>query len=178
MNKKLTLTVALASALAAGPVLAEHDDDRWDDDRGRVEYAKVVSANPIYRSVRVSTPRQECVDERVVYREPAYRDGNVLLGAIIGGVAGHQFGKGRGNAAATAAGALIGASVAQGRSGVRERVSYEPRCTTYDDYHYEQRVEGYDVAYKYHGRIYHTRMPYDPGQRIPVNVAVSPVRSH
>jgi uncharacterized protein YcfJ len=181
MNRKLTssLTLAAAALLASAPVLADYD--REDDDRryGRAEYAKVVRATPIYRQVRIDSPRQECREQRIVHRDPGYQDGGVLVGAILGGVAGHQFGKGRSNAAATAAGALIGASIAQNRHGaLRERVSYEPVCTTYNEYRYEERVEGYDVAYKYHGRVYHTRMPYDPGSRIRVNVDVSPVHSY
>lgn len=185
MNKTLTLTAALAAALAAGPALADHD--RWDDDDGgdrggRIEYARVVSSTPVIHQVRINEPRQECHDERVVYRDSgrAYRNGDALVGAIIGGIAGHQFGRGRGNAAATAAGALIGAGVAQDRYGYREseRVVYEPRCVSYSDTRYEERVEGYDVAYKYHGRIYHTQLPYDPGNRIAVSVDVSPVRSY
>lgn len=182
MNKLVLGTItaaAVAAASVAAPAYARSD----------VEYAKVVDADPIYRTVRISQPRQECYDERVVYREeqPTYRSGGaspagVLLGAALGGVAGHQFGKGRGNAVATAAGALIGAGIAQnhgGRSyqtggGYTERVAYEPRCTTYDDYRTEQRVEGYDVTYRYNGRTYHTRMDHDPGSHIPVNVDVSP----
>jgi len=180
MNRKLTLTAALAALLASAPVLADHDDDRYEDRDGRagVEYARVVSSTPIFRQVRVSVPREECHDERVVYRDPGYHNGDALFGAILGGVAGHQFGSGRGNAAATAAGALIGASIAQDRHGVRERVAYEPVCTTYSDYRYDERIEGYDVAYKLHGRVYHTRMSHDPGNRIPVRVNVSPVSNY
>lgn len=180
----LSLAAALVTALASAPVLAGQDryDDRYDryeDDRGQVEYAKVVRSTPIYRQVRVSVPRQECHDERVVYREPRYNNGNALVGALIGGVAGHQFGSGRGNAAATAAGALIGASIASDRGGaVRERVSYEQVCNRYDDYRYEEHIEGYDVSYKLNGRVYQTRMAHDPGNRLPVRVAVSPVERY
>jgi len=39
---------------------------------------------------------------------------------------------------------------------------------------WEERVEGYRVTYVYHGREYTTRMPYDPGQRVRVNIDVSP----
>ena len=172
-------TATLAALLVATPALARaDDDDRHDRGRRGTEYAKVVSANPIYRSVRISTPREECVDERVVYREGGRaRGGDVLLGAALGGVAGHQFGKGRGNAAATAAGALLGAAIAQNRWGTpeTERVVYEPRCTTVTETRYEERIDGYDVAYRYNGRIYHTRTDRHPGKRIPVRVDVSPV---
>jgi uncharacterized protein YcfJ len=35
-------------------------------------------------------------------------------------------------------------------------------------------IQGYDVRYRYHGREYVTRMAYDPGDRIPVDVSVQP----
>lgn len=179
LTPKLTLIAAAAALLVSAPVFADHDRDDDDDGyRDRTEYARVISSRPIYRQVRVNVPRQECHDERVVYRDRSHHNGNALFGAILGGVVGHQIGSGRGNAAATAAGAVIGASIAQNRHGVRERVSYEPVCTSYNDYRYEERVEGYDVAYRLNGRIYHTQLPYDPGRRIAVNVDVRPVRSY
>lgn len=182
--KKLILTALTAAAVASAPAQArdgkKHDREDFYD---YGEYAKVISARPIYQQVRVSAPRQECREERVVYREPSYRnnDGAALFGAILGGVAGHQFGGGSGKSVATAAGALIGASVASNRSSVSrhtERVAYEQHCNTYDDYYTEDRIEGYDVTYRYNGRTYHTRTPYDPGSRIQVRVDVSPVRSY
>lgn len=182
MNRKIgklltAVMLIILGTLTAAPALAYHE----------VEYARVVNAEPIYREVRVGAPQQECRDERVIYREPAYREsyggGNgaqTLIGAIIGGIAGHQIGGGRGRDVATAAGAVIGSQYAQnhvrgyGYSEPVERVAYEPHCTTYNNYRYEQRVEGYDVTYRYGGRLYYTRMPYDPGRRVPVDIAVRP----
>ena len=37
-----------------------------------------------------------------------------------------------------------------------------------------ERIVGYDVRYQYNGREFRTRMPYDPGQEMPVNVEVRP----
>ena len=202
MNKLATLpliaVLGLASATqaVAGPryrYAADEDrSDRWEEPRrgDRYEYAEVVSAEPIYRTVRIEQPRRECWDERVVYnegRDDGYWMNNGtaggLIGAIAGGVVGHQFGSGRGKKAATALGAVIGAGVGQ-RVGVQnsrpresyERVGYEERCETVTDYRTEQRVEAYDVSYRYGGRIYNTTMPHDPGNRIPVDVNVRPVR--
>ncbi len=81
----------------------------------------------------------------------------------IGGVIGHQFGSGRGKDAATVAGSMIGAAI--GHGPVR-RVDYErpvERCETRYQSFQEQRIDGYDVVYRYHGQKYATRMPYDPG---------------
>lgn len=180
--KTLPGTLSLAAAmLVAAPAAIAGKGPRSD-----VEYARVVSTTPIYRSMRISEPRQECWDERVVYHDHGRDDywfdngtAGAFIGAIAGGVTGHQFGKGRGKDAATALGAVIGAGVGQRvaleRSAPRyERVVYEQRCRTVHDSRYEQRLEAYDVTYRYNGRLYHTRMAHHPGERIPVHVDVRP----
>lgn len=184
-SPKILLTTVLIGGLVAAPAFAgsrhRDYDDRYDN---RVDYAKVVSADPIYRNVRISQPRQECWDERVSYREN--RGVNVtagtILGGIIGGVAGHQIGGGHGRDAATAIGAVVGAGIgnnaAARNSGSYTRTGYETRCETINDTRYEQRVEAYDVSYRYNGQIYHTQMPYDPGERIAVNVDVQPANGY
>ena len=103
--------------------------------------------------------------------------GRTLLGAAIGGVIGHQFGSGRGQDAATVAGALIGAGVgydsaAKRSSGVREEVVQ--RCDVRYEREYEERIDAYRVTYEVNGRHYTTQLPYDPGDRIRVRVAVAP----
>lgn len=177
--KKLT---AIASAIAVlGVSVAAQADHR--DDYGR-DYAEVLSSRPIYHDVRISQPREECYDERVAY-DDGYRGRNnegvgTLLGAIVGGVVGNRFGHGGGRVATTAVGAVIGASagasIGRNSGGYRgeTRYGYQQRCTTVEDYRVEQRVDGYDVAYRYHGRVYNTRLPYDPGDRLAVDVDVRP----
>jgi len=181
--KKMGLTkgTALATAvcgllISAAPAYADHDDYGW-------AYAKVVRAEPIYREVRVREAREVCeevpVVERTTYRGGA-DPGAVLVGAVIGGVIGHQFGGGSGKDAATAAGAFIGASHAAENSyrgrRVVEREVYETRCETVRPVRYEEVVTGYDVTYRYQGRLYHTRTHDHPGKRIQVRVDVRPYR--
>lgn len=178
MNK-LTKSAALATALglliSAPSAFAGHGrDSGWD-------YAKVVRADPVYRSIRVREPRQVCheepVTERVVHRGHADH-GAVLFGAVVGGVIGHQFGGGHGRDAATAAGAVIGANHAARHTyhdgHVTERTVYETRCETVRHARHEQVLDGYDVTYKYHGRLYHTFSDHHPGSRIRIRVDVSP----
>lgn len=154
----------------------------------RVEYAEVLSSTPVYRDVRIEQPRRECWDQQVNYEErrqaPWFNNGvgGSVVGAIAGGVAGHQFGKGRGKDAATVLGAVIGAGIGQRvaleNSRPREtvqHVGYEQVCQTVVEHRIEQRVDGYDIAYRYGGQTYHTRMPYDPGARLPVDVNIRPV---
>ena len=40
---------------------------------------------------------------------------------------------------------------------------------------WESRIVGYRVTYEYHGHLYTTVLPYDPGPRMPVQVSVAPV---
>ena len=115
-----------------------------------------------------------------------------VIGAIIGGVVGHQFGRssgGRdvGTGVGIVAGGLIGnqiensppanAAPVYAQSGPA-RVDYIPetrtvqRCrTVYDG---RDEVAGYNVAYRYQGRDYTTRMAYDPGTTMRVQVNLTP----
>lgn len=180
MNQ-LTRGTVLATAVcgllvAAAPAQARQDDSMW-------AYAKVVSVEPVYREVRVRQPRQVCEEVPVVERT-YYRGGPdpgaVLFGAVLGGVIGHQFGSGRGKDVATAAGAMIGANNAAGNTyrnaRTVEREVVETRCETVTSARYEDRLEGYDVTYRYQGHLYQTRTDYDPGRRIRVRVQVTPAR--
>ena len=195
----LTATALVAAMVPAAVAGSRADRYGYRGDRD-TEYAQVLSARPIYREVRVSEPRQECWNERVVYRDEQYieqgsryagsadRTIGTVLGGVIGGAIGHQFSEGSGKQIATAIGAVVGADVARNRydrrdayygepqRAVRERVAYEPRCRTVSDGRYEQRVEAYDVTYRYRGQVYNTQMPYDPGARMPVRVEVTPLR--
>jgi len=147
------------------------------------EYARVVDVDPVVRRVRVETPRRECWDEtRYVDSRPHISDagvgGRTLLGAAIGGVLGHQFGSGRGNDAATVAGAVIGAGVGYDSAAKRYphggREEVVQRCDVRYEHEYEERIDAYRVTYEYNGRHYTTQMPYDPGEQIRVRVAVAP----
>jgi len=40
--------------------------------------------------------------------------------------------------------------------------------------HQEERIDGYDVVYRYHGRKYATRTPFDPGNKLKIRVDVRP----
>lgn len=171
-------------ALAAPPSWSNSRHNRpYGVHGGEYDYAPVTHVRPIVRQVRIETPRRECYEDvRYVESHAHVSDpevgGRTLLGSIIGGVIGHQFGSGRGRDAATVAGAVIGAGVGYDSaarrygSGTREQVVQ--RCDVRYDHEYEERIDGYRVTYEYNGREYTTRLPYDPGERIKVRVAVAP----
>lgn len=184
MNKQTianSVLIGLTASALSLPAFAghRHDDDEYDNG---VVYAQVVSTRPNYHEVRISEPRQECHNERVVYRDNNNQPNvaGAILGGILGGVAGHQIGGGHGRDVATGLGAVIGAGVGanagRGYGGRSDRVAYEQHCETYETARYENRLDSYDVTYRFNGRLYTTNLPYDPGRSIPVRVDVQPVR--
>ncbi|MGI9317998.1 MAG: glycine zipper 2TM domain-containing protein [bacterium] len=148
---------------------------------GTIEEATVISANPVYRTVRVNEPTQQCWDEPV--HVPAnngyYSHTPKILGAIVGAAVGNEFGSGRGKDLATVAGAVLGGSVGrdvQARNhSHNSRVVYEKRCELVDRYRTEERIDGYEVAYRYNGQVYSTFTRHDPGPTLKVSVNVVPV---
>ncbi len=177
-------SLAIASlVLVASPANASGNANSYGHSKAVYDYARVLSVEPVIRYVTVTTPVQECWDDVQTYSTRNYqpgRAGKTLFGAIVGGVIGHQFGSGRGNDAATVAGALLGAGIAN--EAARNAPIYQTtrnsrpvrRCETNYQSHEEQRIDGYEVIYAYNGRKYGTRTPYDPGKRIRIRVDVSP----
>ncbi len=179
MATRLLTMTAVASLLVAPTALADPKPRHYGAAEAGYDYARVLDVEPIIRRVRVEVPRRECWTE-VVYDSPAgYRGvaGPTLLGATIGGVLGHQF---EGHSNATLIGALIGGAIGHD-VGERRRAQYSQpqgreieRCDERIEQSYEERIDGYDVEYEYAGQRFHTRMPYDPGERLRVRVAVTP----
>jgi uncharacterized protein YcfJ len=180
------ILVTLGTFGAAGAALA--NPPHWSKARDRYErdsdYARVVDVEPIVRRVRVTTPDRECWDEvQQVYPSRPSSAGSTILGTLIGGVIGHQMGHGhRDGNIATVGGAIAGAAIGShigaqrdarnGRAIPVERTVQRCNVVYRDDY--EERIDGYRVTYVYNGREYTTRMPYDPGDRIRVDVNVRP----
>jgi uncharacterized protein YcfJ len=179
--KKSVIAAALA-AVFAGPVLAE----------SFIESAPVLSVRPV--TERTPVNREECwseqrrgYEERTVTRQDngAPIGAGTVLGAIAGGVLGHQVGGGHGKDAATAGGAVVGGLI--GNQIDREQGNVAPpsesvqverrpvtrevqRCRTVQEV--REVPVGYDVRYRFGGREMVTRLPYDPGRRIRLAVDV------
>jgi uncharacterized protein YcfJ len=185
--KRVNLVLAAVMGVAlASPAFARHDDAYYD-------YARVERVEPVYEAVNGPQAREVCRDESVDQYHPGYyvhrdRSGPSFLGALIGGALGHTVGKGDGRAAATIAGAVIGGTVAHNnsRDSYAETEGYytrevvqrchtetandnDPRDESQRDPPVE-RIVGYDVNYRYHGRSYQSQMNFDPGRRVRVRV--------
>jgi uncharacterized protein YcfJ len=143
-------------------------------------FADVLSAEPWYEVVETTRPVEHCEDRRVVRERSGNSGTGALVGAVVGGVAGSNVGSGSGRRAATVAGALIGGLVGNNaeanRSGGRERyVSRETECELIDEVATEQQLAGYEVQYRYRSEIYVSRLSYDPGSKLRIRIAVTPV---
>lgn len=185
MKKTLTAALLGASALSA-PAFAQ----------SFTEWARVESVQPI--TERTPINRQECWNEqrrgyedRQVTRQDngAVIGPGTVLGAIAGGVIGHQFGnssggRDRGTAAGAIVGGLVGHEVDKQNGAVgdgsstteveRVPVTHDvQRCRTVQEV--REVAVGYDVRYRFAGREFVTRLPYDPGPKMHIAVEIHPV---
>ncbi len=183
MKLKRIVSIGVVGAVVACATLVMPTFSLAAASGGYVDYAKVVESEPLLRTVRVSIPRQECWDETVTVTQPAPGKSYTpeIFGSILGAAVGNQFGRGSGRDIATVAGAVLGGSLAhdyKNRRAVPYGQTYqtvEERCQTIHEQHTEERIDGYDVTYRYNGREYSTRMAHDPGDTIRVRVSVSPL---
>ncbi|MBQ0133274.1 MAG: hypothetical protein KBT18_14175 [Comamonas sp.] len=142
------------------------------------EQARVLSAIPVMQQVGI--PQQFCEDAQVA-AGPRTNGTGAVIGAIIGGIAGNALGQGahrgpRGHyygstrGPSTVVGALAGGVIGNVIEGSNRQGGYETvrRCT--NETVYENQTVGYDVTYEYAGRRYTTRLDYDPGQWMPIQV--------
>lgn len=140
-------------------------------------------------------------NDRARYDDRGYHDdrrsrgqanpGAVLVGGALGGLIGNQFGGGNGKKALTVAGAVIGASIgasassdhnarrygSRGYDSRDDRWRSEPvrRCEVSYESRPVERIEGYEVTYRYHGRRFTKVVDEHPGNRMRVRVDVQPL---
>ncbi len=189
MNK-FTLTCAcLALSFGSAATRADHDDGSFRSASSQTfyDYARVIDVDPIVTRRYITTPHEEChVEHTGYYREVRHENRHgfapMLLGSIIGGVIGHQFGDGNSRRVLTAAGALVGGSVAHHatqRHHAGSTYDYVPRterhCTVVEEVTEIDHIEGYNVTYRYKGNTFIKRTDSHPGKRIRIRVDVTPI---
>jgi uncharacterized protein YcfJ len=190
--KHLLKTAGLASILilSSTTLLAndrysrDYDDHYYSDrhhqqrDYNHKQMARVINVEPIYKSIRVSSPHRDCNRDYNNHRTNSYT--STIAGGIIGGVIGNQFGKGTGNTVLTVAGTLLGGSMGHDlahNTTPSNRYDRDDSCRVSHS-HQRQQLDGYFVTYKYKGQRYTTEMDRHPGKYIPVNVTVAPSYRH
>jgi uncharacterized protein YcfJ len=143
-------------------------------------WADVIEAEPVTRIIRRPVETEVCWQEEV-YREIPQRRSKApkIVGAILGGLIGNQFGGGSGRDAMTLAGATLGHAIAtdsQRRAHPQKfYASLEDRCGVNTEWRESRQVLGWDVTYEYQGVTYLTRMADEPGNQIQIEVSVNPV---
>jgi uncharacterized protein YcfJ len=135
------------------------------------DYAQVVSASPIYDQVVT----HNCTDVPVTETYQPTQAGNVIgavAGGLLGGLAGHAMGGGSGKTVLTIGGAVGGALAGQALADTpTTQVRDHRECQ--DVVH--PQLSGYSVTYDYHGRTETTTLPYNPGERLEMQVTAQPV---
>jgi uncharacterized protein YcfJ len=146
--------------------------DNYRRNNERLYEANVTSVRAV-----LATPEQRCWIE---HEQVGQDRGNAnvpgaIVGALLGGVLGHQVGGGRGNDLATAGGAvaggLIGANVGRGGGGEQARTQDVQRCSNTPS---ESRTEYWDVTYDFRGQEHRIQTTTPPGRTVTVNAQGEP----
>jgi uncharacterized protein YcfJ len=146
--------------------------------------ANVESVTPTQEIFNV--PYQSCSTEYqqsvVTVPPPPPQDhsvGGAIIGGVAGGLIGSLFGHGNGKVAMAAVGAGAGA-IAGDRIGSQPSSSAPTYTTTTTPVERCRQVDHYDVrtvytvVYELQGQRYTTKLPYNPGSQLRVNVSVTP----
>lgn len=174
MKHKIVAIIACGVSLSAGTAIAETN----------YTTAPVISANPVYQVVEVSTPQEQCWEQEIAVERHAShkRSGTpVLVSTILGGAIGNAVGHNKSNKrVGTVIGAVLGHSIGRDIMRQNDRPEYREyetvqRCETVYQQHEEERLVGYNVTYLYDGQEYSVRTDTDPGDAIRVRVSVQPV---
>lgn len=172
-------TLVLAAAIAAGAASGQYRDAyppayAAGPENVSYAYAQVTRVDPIYETIRTRMPEEVCGGEQV--REVRRSNGGTVVGALVGAALGNTVGGGDGRQAATVAGAVIGGAIGRNADRNNEQVVVrDAGCRVVEVEREERRVASYDVEYVHQGQTYMSRLPYDPGDRLRVRVAVTPV---
>jgi uncharacterized protein YcfJ len=166
-----------AASQAAQPLAVAAPVSTATSNPGRI-YAKVVSVDPVRQSG--SQTEQVCHDETVTRTAPPkdqHRIAGTAIGAVVGGLVGHQVGGGKGRQLATVAGAVGGGYAGNRIEANHQRdqvtASVERHCGTVNNT--GSRIVGYDVRYVYNGVTRTVRMDHDPGDRVQIQEGVTAI---
>ncbi|NND38137.1 MAG: glycine zipper 2TM domain-containing protein [Pseudomonadales bacterium] len=189
--KKTSTKLGLAIMAGGFMSLANADHESLVGD-SFTDYARVLSAEPVYETVIDTEPHESCWNERLRparhHHRGHYQDRStpMLVGAILGGALGNELGHHKRNKQVGAVlGGLLGGSI--GRDIARQnhdnrgyhqddRAGYRTvqRCETRYQEVEVQKLVAYEVSYRYRGKIYQAQTSEHPGDRLPLRVTVTP----
>lgn len=143
------------------------------DGDGYRDFARVIETRP----VDGVASRQECWNPRAgVFEEVRDQDRTRIgkgaaIGAVTGGVLGHQIDRGGGTAAGAVLGGILGHQLERRRDRNEQTDLDFNRCRVVADSGASPR---YEVRYMYEGQEYVTYMDRDPGRRLYLDEDIRP----
>lgn len=144
----------------------------------QTEYATITNVTPNYQNVSVPNHRTDCklVEVPIYGGRGQASTGDTVLGAVIGGAVGNQFGGGSGKDAMTVLGAIVGADIANKRGGQQQIVGYrqEQVCHNVTYYETQEEIKNYTITYKWNGIQGQTITynNYRVGDRLPIEISI------
>ena len=140
------------------------------------DYATVTSVEKVYKQYRTEEPYQECYIKETLQNQGDGSATNEIMGAILGGAIGNQFGEGDGKEVMTLAGIVLGASMAndaERANSTGQVVVSQEVCETKVKKSIERRLSHYLVHIDYEGRdlaFTSKKRPYDDVIKVKVTV--------
>ena len=134
----------------------------------------VTSVTPLYETVVNQQPVQSCRTVDVPIYQQKDKTGDILGGAIIGGIIGNQIGDMKGNGAA---GAVIGGLLGANKDNNQAIIGYRQtqQCTTEYVRENVERLRGYKVVAEGKGLTYTTvtKQKFSVGDGMAVYITVT-----
>ena len=141
-----------------------------------VDSATVTSVEKVYKQYMVEEPYQDCYIKETLQQSGDGSATNEIMGAILGGAIGNQFGEGDGKEAMTLAGIFLGASIAndaEKANSTGQVVVSQEVCENKVRQKIEKRLSYYKINVEYEGRdlsFTSKKRPYDDVIKVKVTV--------
>ena len=142
-----------------------------------VDSATVNSVEKVYKQYMVEEPYQDCYIKETLQQSGDGSATNEIMGAILGGAIGNQFGEGDGKEAMTLAGIFLGASIAndaEKANSTGQVVVSQEVCENKVRQKIEKRLSHYKINVEYEGRdlsFTSKKRPYDDVIKVKVTVS-------
>ena len=120
-----------------------------------VDSATVTSVEKVYKQYMVEEPYQDCYIKETLQQSGDGSATNEIMGAILGGAIGNQFGEGDGKEVMTLAGIFLGASIAndaEKANSTGQVVVSQEVCENKVRQKIEKRLSHYKIYVEYDGR--------------------------
>ena len=141
-----------------------------------VDSATVTSVEKVYKQYRVDEPYQDCYIKETLQTGDGSAT-NEIMGAILGGAIGNQFGEGDGKDVMTLAGIFLGASIAndaEKANSTGQVVVSQEVCENKVRQKIVKRLSHYKINVDYNGHnVSYTsnRRPYDDVVKVKVTIS-------